>query len=135
MERFFLDRDIPVFYVTANSFPEGITEAHERLDRLLPANDKRTFFGISRPEGNAIVYRVAVEEVNAGEGGSLGCNTMTIQKGAYISMTVSDYIKHPHAIANAFQNLITQPTIDPNGYCVECYLEPNLVRCMVRMKD
>jgi hypothetical protein len=31
--------------------------------------------------------------------------------------------------------LLTQPNIDPNGYCLEWYLNGKDVRCMVRLKN
>ena len=33
------------------------------------------------------------------------------------------------------QMLISQPDIDPNGYCLEWYLNDMDVRCMVRLDD
>ncbi|MEX2565093.1 MAG: hypothetical protein WD431_04065 [Cyclobacteriaceae bacterium] len=50
MVEIIINTDIQVIYVTANSFPEGIIGAFDRLQALLPATPHRRFFGLSRPE-------------------------------------------------------------------------------------
>jgi len=141
MESITLDSDIKVFFITAKSFPEGIIEAHEKLQRLVPFSKGRKYFGISRPEGNqGIVYRGAAEELGEGEAEKLNCDTLILQKGRYISLTIKDYTKDIQSIDQAFKKLLSYPNIDPHGYCVEWYLpsgetplEAKDVRCMVRL--
>ena len=132
-----LKEEIKVFYVTATSFPEGITEAMEKLHRLFPFSKERRIFGLSRPENNeGIVYRAAAEEMYDGEGKKLNCETMVIPKGKYISMEVPDFRKDLTGIDKAFQQLLKHPDIDPQGYCVEHYAtEKETVTCMVRLAD
>ncbi len=38
------------------------------------------------------------------------------------------------SIGNVFQQLLMQPKIDPNGYCLEIYEGDNDVRCLVPLK-
>jgi hypothetical protein len=127
------ENDIKVFYVEAESFPEGIEAAHKKLHELVPFSDKRKFFGISRPENGRIVYRAGVEEVVAGEAERLNCKTMILEKGKYISVTIEDYMKHIEGIGMAFEELLSFPGIDQQGYCVEWYFNDKDVRCMVRL--
>ena len=136
MEKYTLEKDVKVFCVTAKSFPEGIMEAHQKLHSLVPFSDERRYFGISRPEqeeDGKIVYKAAAEELEPGEKEKYNCEPFIIKRGQYISQTVKDYMKAPQNIGLTFQELTSSPDIDPNGYCVEWYLDQNDVRCMVRL--
>lgn len=136
METFILDHDIKVFYVTASSFPEGIQAAHEKLHNLVPFSPDRQYFGVSRPENGSIVYRAAAEEKYAGEAEHYHCDTLTLKAGTYISLMVYNFMENQQAITDAFQELITYPGLDPDGYCVAAwYLQDKDVRCMIRLQD
>jgi hypothetical protein len=135
MEKIIIEQDIRVLYVTAASFPEGIAAATEKLHSLFPFSRERKIFGLSRPEnGGSIVYRAAAEVMEANEAEKLGCETMTIRKGNYISQTVDHFRRDPLGIARAFEQLLSEPGLDPNGYCVEWYAtDRESVQCMVRL--
>lgn len=137
METIILEKDIKVFYVTATSFPQGIGEATQKLHSLFPFSKERRIFGLSRPENNAaIVYRAAAEEMYEGEAAELHCNTLVISKGKYISILVNDFRKDIMSIDRAFQQLLKQPGLDPQGYCVELYANENeAVTCMIRLDE
>jgi predicted transcriptional regulator YdeE len=134
METIILDKDIKVFYVIAKSFPEGIMEAHQALHKMIPFSIERKYFGISRPEHGSIVYRAAGEELQAGEAQQLGLETLILKQGEYTSLVIKDHMKDIPAIDKAFKQLLAQPGLDPQGYCVEWYLNDNDVRCMIRLK-
>lgn len=134
METITLDKDIKVFYVTASTFPEGILAAHQCLHAKIPYSTERKYFGISRPENNGeVVYRAAAEEMKEGEGATLNCDTLVLEKGKYISLTVLDYMKDLSSIDKAFRQLLASPDLDPEGYCVEWYLTDKDLRCMIRL--
>lgn len=137
MEKITLDRDIKVFYVTAKSFPAGIKDAADELHRIVPFSRERNYFGISRPEnGGAIVYRAAAEEMENGEAKKFNCDTLLLKKGKYISLTVNDFRKDIMAIDGAFKELLEQPDLDPQGYCVEWYsTDKESVKCMIRLNQ
>ncbi|HTE12666.1 MAG TPA: hypothetical protein VK645_16915 [Chitinophagaceae bacterium] len=135
METITLPNDIKVFYVTATSFPAGIMDAHEKLHDLVPFSTDRKYFGISRPENGVIIYKAAAEEINKGEAEKLHCDTLIVEKGKYICLTVKDYAKDKQSIERAFKQILSQPGLDPQGYCVEWCLNPKDVKCMVRLKD
>jgi len=136
METINLDNDINVLCVTAKTFPDGIMEAFDQLNSIVPLSEKGRQFGISRPsEGGSIVYKAAMEEVNEGEAEKLGCEPFVIKKGKYLFVDRNDFMKDLPGIGKAFQMLISQPNIDPNGYCLEWYLNDKDVRCMVRLDD
>lgn len=134
MEKYLLDRDVTVFYVQAESFPEGIMDAFQKLHALLPTSELRNFFGISNVnKEKVIIYKAAVEELYEGEAQKYGCETYTIRKGEYISMIITDFRKTPQSIGKAFGKLLANPNIDPNGACIEQYFNDSDVKCMVRL--
>lgn len=137
MEIFILERDIKVFYVTAGSFPEGVPDAHAGLHKLVPFSMDRNYFGISRPENNGpIIYRAAAEEKSPGEAEKYHCDTLILKKGKYASITLNDFRKEPQSIGKVFRELLARPDLDPQGYCVEWYVnDKEEVRCMVRLKE
>lgn len=134
MEKYFLDRDIKVFCVLAESFPDGILEAHRKLHSLLPSDKMRNFFGISNVSiERVIIYKAAVEELYEGEAQKYGCETFIIRKGEYISMYLTDFRSDVQNVGKTFQQLISSPNIDPNGACIEVYVNDIDMRCMVRL--
>ncbi|HET6722273.1 MAG TPA: hypothetical protein VFH07_05960 [Chitinophagaceae bacterium] len=136
MENYFLEKDIKVFYVKATSFPDGITEAHQKLYALIGFAKHRKIYGISYPESpGKIIYKAAAEESYSGEAEKLGCPTFIIKKGNYSSIYVKDFYSDIPAIGKAFQKLLDNPGIDPEGCCVEMYEGDKGVRCMVRLSD
>jgi hypothetical protein len=136
METINLFKDINVLCVTAKSFPDGIMEAFNQLHSIVPITEKGRQFGISCPnEGGTIIYKAAMEEMNEGEAEKLGCEPFIIKKGKYLFMDKTDFMKDLPGIGKAFQMLISQPNIDPNGYCLEWYLNDKDVRLMVRLDD
>jgi hypothetical protein len=135
VETIIIDRDIKVLYEQAASFPDGVKEAHEKLHSLFPFSTQRKYFGISRPENRVIVYKAAVEEIAEGEAEKFGLPTMILKKGNYISIIIHDFMKDIPAIGRTFQQLLSHPGIDPEGYCVEWYFNMKDVRCMVRLKQ
>ena len=135
MEKVKIDNDIKVLYVTAKTFPGGIPDAVAKLHQLFPFSRERKIFGLSRPEnGGEIVYRAAAEEMEEGEAEKLGCETLIIKKGNYISLTINDFRKDVTLIDKAFKELLNQPGLDPQGYCVEWYAtDKEAVKCMIRL--
>ena len=125
--------DIKVFYVKAKSFPDGISESHEQIHQLAPSYAGRKFFGLSRPENGLIVYLAAAEEMEPGESEKLHCPSLILKKGAYISEPLKDYMNDLSLIGKKFNELLKQPGLDPEGYCVEWYLSDREMNCMVRL--
>ncbi len=136
MEKYILENDIVVFCITATSFPDGVMAVHEKLDEMVPFSIQRKYFGLSRPnEKGVIVYKSAATELGKGELAKLDMEELVIKKGNYISILVPDFKNNLSKIGEAFQQLIAQPDIDPQGWCVECILKNEMMRCMVRLKS
>lgn len=135
METIIMDKDINILYIEAESFPEGIVDAHKKLHALIPFIKDRKYFGISRPEKGIITYKAAAEEKKEDEVEKLNFATLVLKKGKYISITIKDYKKDLKSIGKAFESLLSFPGIDPQGYCVEWYLTDEDMKCMIRLTD
>jgi hypothetical protein len=135
METIHIRDDIKVFYITAKSFPDGIMDAFNELHARVPASQNRIYYGLSRPEKDHIIYKAAVEELYDGEAEKLGFEKIVIKKGLYAYSTIKDFMKNTPEIGKAFQELLTNPDLDPDGYCVEWYLNDQDVMCMVRLNE
>jgi hypothetical protein len=137
MEITTINNDIKVFYLIAKSFPESVPKTYEMLHSLVSDSNDRKYFGISHPDekGN-IVYKAGTEELETGEAEKYNCETFTIKKGKYISIYIKDHMKDPSSIVEAFKKLLSNPDIDPKGYCLEWYINYNDpdVNCMVGLK-
>jgi hypothetical protein len=133
LETIILNHDIRVLYIKAVSFPEGIMDAYKRLHAMVSSSEARSYYGISRPEEGVIVYKAAMVELYPGEAQKLNCNIQIIKGGKYIASTIQDYMKDVQEIGRTFQELLTHPRLDPEGFCVEWYLNDKDVRCMVRI--
>ena len=133
MDTISIEKDIILLCVQAETFPDGIMDAYQKLHSVVQPGADRRSFGISRMEDGAIVYKAAVEENREGEAEEFGLEKVVIKGGSYISETIHDYMNNLPAIGTTFQTLITQPGIDPSGYCVEAYTSQSEVQCMVRL--
>jgi hypothetical protein len=135
METMTLDQDLVVFYIPASTFPAGVEAAHQHLHDLIPYTQDRKYFGISRPEKGEIHYKAGAAELFPGEGQQLGCATLVLKKGKYISRKISNFMQDIPAIGRTFQEMLETENLDPEGYCVEWYVTQQDVLCMIRLAD
>jgi len=137
METTILEQDIVVFYIPASSFPDGVKAAHEQLHKLVPLSAERNYYGLSRPEGNTVQYKAAAAEQYPGEGADLGCKTIVLKKGKYVSRKIQDFMQDIPAIGQTFQEMLLDhhDEIDPEGYCVEWYVTQQDLICMIRLDE
>ncbi len=130
MDNYNFTKDVATYCVTAESFPDGIADAHAQLQALLPKNDRRDFFGISWQDQNGITIYKAAGEIMEGE--SLpGMETFVIKNGPYNAFYIYNYAENPDSISQAFELLLKEHEVDPDGYCLEWYINENDVKCMV----
>jgi predicted transcriptional regulator YdeE len=134
METFHLENNIKLLCITADSFPEGVLAAHQKLHSIIPHSNDRGYFGISYANAaHAILYKAAAEMQHNEEAEKWNLETFVIKKGDYISTIINNYRNDIPAIGKTFNQMLKDPRIDPNGACVEWYLNDNDVRCMVRI--
>ncbi|MFC4872970.1 transcriptional regulator [Negadavirga shengliensis] len=135
MEKIRIDKDIELFCVEADAFPDGILKAHQALHQKIPFSRKRKYFGLSRPEKGKIVYWAGAEVRHTDHVEKSDGDRKLIRSGDYIGLRIKGYREDIESIGEAFNELIARPEIDPEGYCVEWYLEDDeTVLCMVRLK-
>jgi hypothetical protein len=130
-----IGQDIRVFYIQAKSFPDGVMEAFQKLHTLLEFPPQRRNFGISRPENGKIIYRVAAEELVAGDLQKHQLTEFIIPNGNYIGIKIEDFRKDLTQLKIAFDLLLSNPNLDQNSYCIEEYIGIDDVVCMVRLTD
>jgi hypothetical protein len=134
METILIPQDIKVIYVAAKSFPEGIPDAHQKLRSLLDGR-ARQFYGLSWPDQKGLIQYKAAAEILPGDNFSdAPLETFTIPQGTYIFEKLVDWQKDPLEIGCTFKKLLSDPHIDPNGFCLEKYLDHQEMLCMVRLK-
>lgn len=134
METINLENDIKVYCITAESFPDGVLQAHQALHAKIPFSTDRRYFGLSRMENGKIIYRAGAERTAADPFDKNVQEELTIPAGIYQSLIVKDFMNDVPAIGTAFDQLIHLPGIDPDGYCIEWYTSDKDVRCMVKLK-
>lgn len=134
METTTFENDKLVMYIEAASFPNGVGAAHEKLHGIVPFSVQRGYYGISWMEQGNVRYLAAAEELSEGEAEKYALEKFMIKKGDYICENVHDFMKRIPAIGECFQRMLTDPRIDPQGYCLESY-EGDDVRCLVKLKD
>lgn len=135
METYYLKSDVKLLCVDAISYPEGIEAAHQKLRGLLPTTSDRKFFGISHPQNGKIIYKAGVEESFAGESEQLKLEVFAVKKGEYKGARIINYLDHIESIGKTFEKILKDPRIDPQGCCVEMYLNEKDVQCMVRLEQ
>ncbi|MCU0347022.1 MAG: hypothetical protein MUC59_08760 [Saprospiraceae bacterium] len=134
METTSTENDKLVMLIEASSFPNGVGAAHEKLHGILPFSEQRGYYGISWMEQGNVRYLAAAGELHETEAEKYALEKFTIKKGSYICETVRGFMKHIPVIGECFQKMLTDPRIDPQGYCLESY-EGDDVRCLVKLKD
>jgi hypothetical protein len=133
MSKYILQNDIKIFYVTAKSFPGGITDAYDVLKGKVPQSEKRTFIGFSCPNVHGeIIYNAAVIEKYDGEGAQYGFEGFTITKGEYVSETITKWKDKEATIEHTFRKLVRHP--NAQCPCVEMYSGDDMV-CLVKVGE
>jgi hypothetical protein len=134
MEKYNIENDIRVLITEAKSFPEGVMDAHQLLHSKIPFSPERRYFGISSPNRNGeIIYKAAAEELHEDEAAKYDCETFVIKSGEFISILITDFMKDIQSIGLAFKKLLLFHDIDPNGYCLEWYVNEKDVLCMIKL--
>jgi hypothetical protein len=129
--------DVRLLCLEVSVFPKDIKQTFEQLLSALPFSSSRGLYGISRPEfPKGIVYRAAatcMEEEEASDGFG---EVIVLPKGVYRYIDLDDIHHDPEQIGEAFEQLLQNERMDPEGFCVEKYGKDGpSVRCLVRVKE
>ncbi|MGC4102125.1 hypothetical protein [Ferruginibacter sp.] len=134
MEKYSIEKDIPVICVQAESFPLALGKAYQTLHELIQHDTRRKLYGISfGSKDGGIIYKAAAEEAFEGEAEKLHCEKFIIRKGTYASETLKDWRTNEGIVATTFRKLLTHPQVDHNGYCVEIYPNGTDMICLVKL--
>lgn len=129
-----VDKDINVICFKADTFPEGIQGAYDRLFSQ-PGMSGRKIYGLSRMEDDKIIYYAGAEELPADECKNTGDAVIKIPKGTYTGTIINDFMDNIPEIGKAFEEILALNQYSDDGYCVEWYFNEKDVQCMVRNKD
>lgn len=135
MEEYNLKEKVNLICVEAKSFPDGIEAAFDNLQSALPHCEKRTWYGISRPENGIIIYKAAVTELIEGEADATNFEPFTITEGTYLTVTLTDWMTDSQVIGTTFSKLLKDPRLDQNFPCIEWYKNQKDVICMIRIEN
>ena len=125
-----------MFYVQADSFPNGVKAAFDKLQEHTGGDNFNELFGISyMGRDGKIIYKAAAPETFEGEAAKKGLSTFTIRKGTYHCHTIHDWQQHMDQFGNVFQQLLQHPDLDPEGACIEWYHGTEAVLCMVPLRE
>ena len=136
MESLHIAENIEVVFLKASNFPHDVPATYERLHALIPDDANRRYFGISHPDKTgAIQYKAAAEILPTEDVTNTELQRFTIEKGNFSGIYIVNHFQDSNCIGAAFQELLKQPQLDPNGYCLEVYKNyTDLdVHCMVRI--
>lgn len=132
MDSFTFQKDIPIVCLPAEGSAQGIIAAHQVLKEKLPPSEHRHFYGISwSGPDRQMVYKAAASIENTDGSALEDLEHFTIRNGPYISFYLTDFRENPDSIRQAFEMLLKQHEVAPNGYCLEWYINDNDVKCLV----
>ncbi len=132
MEKYKIENEIRVLCLKAETFAEGICDAHRDIARKVSSANDRKCFGISYQNGiDQIIYKAALEEAFEGESEDSDLESFVIRKGIYISEFLPNYADDIRSVGKTFQQLLDFDGIDPEGYCLEIYEGDRDMRCLV----
>lgn len=80
------------------------------------------------------MYKAAAATMPEVDADKLGLGRLTVKGGNCYSIQLSDVSKDINQISKAFQQILSQPDIDPNGSCIEVYdhFNSDSVECIVK---
>jgi hypothetical protein len=131
-----IPQPIIVYCLNVSPFPAAIKPAYDTLHQLYPPGNGRTYFGISWPDGKSgLIYKAATSLADTdGPPTDERFTPFEIRDGRYISSIIRNFMTDTQAIRKCFAEMIARTDIAPDGYCVEMYLNPTDVQCMVPLK-
>lgn len=128
-----LKEDINVFYVQADSFPQGISASFNKLNELLDKKYDHHIYGITFCDGDKLVYYACAKENFEGEAASLNLPTFTIPNGRYLQTTLNNWPENLGKIPGIFAHLMAQPNVKKQSLCVEDYSTEDTILALVQL--
>jgi hypothetical protein len=130
-----LQNDIKIFGMQVKAFPSGISEAFDKLVKMIPGGFNRSYYGISYMEAGKMIYYAAAEELQPGEAEKYSCERLTIEKGEYLTETLKNWRNKTDQVKDIFSQLVADEHTDKTKPGVEWYKDENEMLCMIRKTD
>jgi hypothetical protein len=127
-----LPNDVKIFGMKVTTFPNGISNAFDKLMKMIPGGFNRSFYGISYMEKGNMIYYAAAEELNPGEAEKYGCERLVVEKGQYLAESLHNWRSKVHQVKDIFQELVADNRTDKTKPGVEWYKSEEEMLCMIK---
>lgn len=134
MDTYQINNNIRVFGRRVETFPNGIGEAFDELLKKIPGGFNRSYYGIAYMENNNPFYFATAIEMDDGEAEKYGYQKFSIQKGKYITVTVTGWQEKTNTIKDVFAEMMKDGRYDSSTPCIEWYKNGNEMLCMLKTK-
>jgi hypothetical protein len=127
--------DLKLMVVCADEFPSGLKAAWDTLESRLASLKGRKFYGVSRYEGQQMVYFAGVVPTSDEEVAALGFPTMAVKGGKYARAKLMDWPKHTDDIPRIFDELVRDFPMAPNGWMLEYYCSQSELHLLMPLAE
>lgn len=111
-----------MMFLSAPKFPDDVPGTFTKLEQAILDKTERKYFGFSHPNKDGVIqYKACAEVLAEVEPNKYGLETMTIKAGQFASTFIKNHMEDANNLPNAFSELLKNPQLDPNGYCLEIY--------------
>ena len=133
MEKYKIAEDFKTFGVRVKTFPTGIGEAFDKLNKELEKGMNRAWYGISwmDDKGNVIYYANSAE-LFPGEADKYEYETLVIEKGDYYSEGVKNWRSNLECIKDVFHDMMESGKTDSRKPCIEWYKSDDEMLCLIK---
>ena len=131
MEIYNQPADLVVTGNEVTTFPLGIKEAFGLLMNTFGTD--RAYYGISwMDESDHVKYYAMAAESFPGEGKMHHFESLTIEKGDYVSEAVHNWLQNTDCIKDVFHRLMGNDKPGKNRPCIEWYQSDEDMLCMIK---
>ena len=136
METIKISENIPLRCFTVDTFPNGISQAFDRLMNDFPMDKDRRYYGISwMDENHKVIYKVASNVLNEKDSAKEGYDSHVLLSGNYIAETLLKWMEQLPKIGETFGRMMEVPGFDKTSPCVEWYIDDEKMICLARLKE
>jgi hypothetical protein len=112
---------MPVYSLKANTFPEGVGSAMEKLEKKLLDAYRSKIFGAISFKGSEVEYRACVSHKPADENSEEELENYQIPGGQYMSSRLLNWMKNTHLIKEIFNEMEKKYLFDQSRPQLEFY--------------
>jgi hypothetical protein len=119
----------------AESFPDGIKAAWDRLESRLASLKQRRFYGLTYLEADGLAYYACVEPIDEAEIAALGFPVLTLAGGTYARVKLPNWQEHAGEIGGIFEQLMANHRKTPGGPTVEYYRSQSELHLLIPVAE